>query len=769
MLTSIRIIVVFLITITVMKAHGEDPVTWSSAHAWSVHVLPFRDGWVLHQPRTAWATSDPAIKITDWQGKVLAGIQRQQHIMDVAVWRNMIVAVQRTNDAYELLMLDQQLQMKERCTLALISSVESIDRVDIIASDRHGKIFIRLTNLVVAVDLNQSPLQSIAMEEGVRGIGAVSSDQGAAAIVHDVGGVAFVAVIDTLMKRRIAPAVSLAPSSRIVEIGDRLIVLSPIDAEKGTQVTLVDPASSTTQAMHLGAALDLVDVLHGRDQDIVARVELIDGKFTLLTSALEKDLGSVDRTTILPSEFGAPIRTMSVSDTIFILFTGGVVTCTSGGDILSRDAITMKVDPPTARILRTERGLLVTSATGATLLLQGSHSYWWLARAFKSVGAFAVPVMMAIIILYLLLRLRRQKRFLDATLELPGAGLVFVVDAAGRLTRTNERGAKLLRIGNRVPMGRSFHSYVQHSGVEGVRWFLEQSYADRRPMSEKVTVDDGDEMREYVFTAQPLFGTFGRLRGIVVTGVDITEALERRRLVNWAQLAHDMQTNLSTIRLNAEQLEAQRAAFVSDGPPAGGIRTIDEGERIKRILFQTRILIQRVRDLVSVGRSEELVRSLVHSAEFCTEIRHEFDPQMFPNVSFVMKLRGTMMNVDRLKLSRAVRNAVENAIKSLRGKPGTVEIATWADRTNIYIRISDTGVGMDTLTLENMMKPYFTTAKDGSGTGIGTMIMQHVTNLHGGALRVTSEPGQGTQVVFRIPHHMEGIRSTPAISVEEHA
>ena len=133
-----------------------------------------------------------------------------------------------------------------------------------------------------------------------------------------------------------------------------------------------------------------------------------------------------------------------------------------------------------------------------------------------------------------------------------------------------------------------------------------------------------------------------------------------------------MQTNLSTIRLNAEQL--------ADG------RGMDEGERVKRILFQTRVLIQRVRDLVSVGRSEDLVRAPVHSAEFCTEIRHEFDPEMFPNVTFSMKLRGTMMNVDRLKLSRAVRNAVENAIKSLRGQDGTIEIATWADRTNVYIR-----------------------------------------------------------------------------------
>ena len=236
----------------------------------------------------------------------------------------------------------------------------------------------------------------------------------------------------------------------------------------------------------------------------------------------------------------------------------------------------------------------------------------------------------------------------------------------------------------------------------------------------------------------------GQAAGFIISGVDITEALERQRLVNWAQLAHDMQTNLSTIRLNAEQLD----------------EGLDQrnSERRRRILFQVGILIQRVRDLVSVGRSDELVRIPVHSAELCTEIRHEFDPVMFPHVTFSMKLRGTMMNVDKLKISRAVRNAVENAIKSLRGQEGPVEIATWYDPVYVFIRVSDSGVGMDAETLTNMMRPYFTTAKDGTGTGIGTMIMQHVMDLHNGTLRVSSQPGIGTQVIFRIPHGMD-IRS----------
>jgi signal transduction histidine kinase len=376
------------------------------------------------------------------------------------------------------------------------------------------------------------------------------------------------------------------------------------------------------------------------------------------------------------------------------------------------------------------------------VLTREEQPFWWLIRALDTILTLVVPIVLVIGLLIVWLLYRRQQRFFDAMIDVPGAGLVFVLDGNGRLVRTNDRAASLLRVTKNVPMGRLFRAYMQRAGLETLMQFLARVQTSRAPQSERVSVGDADEQREYMFTSAPLVGLLGRNVGSIVTGVDITEALERRRLVNWAQLAHDMQTNLSTIRLNAEQM----------GDDADPRNT----ERRRRILFQVGVLIQRVRDLVSVGRSEDLTRVPVHSAELCTEIRHEFDPDMFPHVTFQMKLKGTMIHVDRLKVSRAVRNAVENAIKALRGKPGTVEIATWFDRSNVFIRVSDTGVGMDAETLSNMMKPYFTTAKDGTGTGIGTMIMQHVMNLHGGSLRVTSEPGVGTQVIFRLPNDLGG-------------
>jgi signal transduction histidine kinase len=755
---SLILFVVIIVACVAIRADDSDPFLYVSELQWSSAVQPFGQGWLTHQSRTAWSSSDPVLTISDRRGKVLHGALNGNDIRAVTTWRDRVIAVRRDGSTHDVLLLDRTLRTIDSVRLLTTDPMSTDRSVTVIADDRHSRVFVKIGGSVIALDADRRPLSPILIEEGVRGIGRIGTGSDAVALVHDVGGVAFVAVIDTLFQRRIAPSVPLAPWSRVTQVDGEIAVLSPIDRARGTQITVVDPATSTTRTLHVGTAIDLLHIfdVHGEHQ--LARVELVDGKFSLRVGPIDADR-EAQATTILPGEFGSPLRVTVVHDTIYIVFSGGLVTATADGSILSRDALSMSGDPSHLMLQRWDVGILISSNNHALFLRRYERPTWWIIKAFRTAGAFFVPAILLLVIAYLLLRLRRQRRFLDAMLELPGAGLVFVIDAAGRLRRTNERGASLLRISSRVPMGRSFHAYVQHRGVEGVRWFLEQAYADRRPMSEKASIDDGDEQREYVFTAAPLFGTLGRLRGIVVTGVDITEALEKRRLVNWAQLAHDMQTNLSTIRLNAEQLATSRKAR-PDG--VDDRRTADEGERVKRILFQTRVLMQRVRDLVSVGRSEELVRAPVHSAEFCTEIMHEFDPEMFPYVSFSMKLRGTMMNVDRLKLSRAVRNAVENAIKSLRGQEGTVEISTWFDRSNVYIRISDTGVGMDTLTLENMMKPYFTTSKDGSGTGIGTMIMQHVTHLHGGALRVTSEPGQGTQVVFRIPHLMDGWKGATA-------
>jgi signal transduction histidine kinase len=158
---------------------------------------------------------------------------------------------------------------------------------------------------------------------------------------------------------------------------------------------------------------------------------------------------------------------------------------------------------------------------------------------------------------------------------------------------------------------------------------------------------------------------------------------------------------------------------------------------------------------VTVGRSDSLDRQIVDAADIVNEVRMEFDEAVFPNVEFLVEAQHFNISCDKPKMIRALRNSVENAIKSLQGKPGIIKMSNWNDFRFTYFAVQDNGVGMDEKTKTKFLTPYFTTAKKQGGSGIGTMIMQHVMELHGGNIEVNSEKGKGTELLFVIPNYTQ--------------
>jgi two-component system sensor histidine kinase HydH len=63
--------------------------------------------------------------------------------------------------------------------------------------------------------------------------------------------------------------------------------------------------------------------------------------------------------------------------------------------------------------------------------------------------------------------------------------------------------------------------------------------------------------------------------------------------------------------------------------------------------------------------------------------------------------------------------------------------------------VADNGVGMTPDERERMFLPFFTTKP--TGTGLGLAIVKKIVDLHGGEIRVVSEPGRGTRVAITFP------------------
>jgi PAS domain S-box-containing protein len=101
------------------------------------------------------------------------------------------------------------------------------------------------------------------------------------------------------------------------------------------------------------------------------------------------------------------------------------------------------------------------------------------------------------------------------------------------------------------------------------------------------------------------------------------------------------------------------------------------------------------------------------------------------------------------ELREVIANMVFNAIEAMH-EGGKIEIRTFKKRRDVFIQISDTGVGIAEEAKKRIFEPFFTT-KPFTNTGLGLSMSYGIVKRFGGEIEVESKVGQGTTFTIILP------------------
>jgi signal transduction histidine kinase len=221
-------------------------------------------------------------------------------------------------------------------------------------------------------------------------------------------------------------------------------------------------------------------------------------------------------------------------------------------------------------------------------------------------------------------------------------------------------------------------------------------------------------------------------------------------------VAHDFNNLLTAVLSCARLIEQDLPA----GHPsrADAAEIVASGERAATLTRQLLAFSRRQRlaprpiELAGVARElEPMLRRLLAETvtlEVRTPVRGpvEADPSQVAQVivNLVVNARDAMPAGGRVAVTVSELDGPARAACAEPGLPaGPLSV----------LSVADDGVGMDEATRARIFEPFFTTKAPGKGTGLGLSTVYGIVAQSGGAIRVRSAPGQGSELAVYLPRH----------------
>lgn len=209
-----------------------------------------------------------------------------------------------------------------------------------------------------------------------------------------------------------------------------------------------------------------------------------------------------------------------------------------------------------------------------------------------------------------------------------------------------------------------------------------------------------------------------------------------QKLQFFTNVSHEVRTPLTLILAPLDRL----IVSLRESPYASDLGLIQKNaNRLLRVINQ-------ILDFRKVeGKQEKLAVREIDLVPFVGEIKSYFDSMASVRaISYTItsSMKQCTLWIDPDLLEKVFFNLLSNAFK-FTPEGGSVRIELTEEGDRVFIRVIDTGSGIQPGNLPHLFDRFYTEDRS-MGTGIGLHLVKEYIHMHGGEIRVESEPGQRT-------------------------
>jgi two-component system cell cycle sensor histidine kinase/response regulator CckA len=224
-------------------------------------------------------------------------------------------------------------------------------------------------------------------------------------------------------------------------------------------------------------------------------------------------------------------------------------------------------------------------------------------------------------------------------------------------------------------------------------------------------------------------------------------------------VAHELNNILTSISMNV-------SLALMDLSPQDPLH-----ESLEEINTATGRATETIAKLRSFSRAQRICRPVeIVLDEMLEDLRSRMDEVVGEGLDLTLKLaagEAGLVRADPWHLEQIVVNLLRNARDAMpdeRGGALVVETARLdldppsseglqglAPGPHVTLAVRDTGEGIEPAVHARLFDPFFTTRVRGKGLGLGLLTVYAAVSQHEGAIRIDSNPGEGTTVMIYLP------------------